>query len=74
LFFNAFKRNTAKTTAPKKPPQEVEVLRKTTQLQLNKKFGAADRTRTYDRLVNSQPLYLAELRRHNMALIKLSVH
>jgi hypothetical protein len=31
-------------------------------------FGAADRTRTYDRLVNSQPLYLAELRRHSKAL------
>jgi DnaJ-class molecular chaperone len=29
------------------------------------KIGAADRIRTYDRLVNSQPLYRAEPRRHS---------
>jgi hypothetical protein len=29
--------------------------------------GAADRIRTYDRLVNSQPLYRAEPRRHTIA-------
>jgi hypothetical protein len=33
-------------------------------------IGAADRTRTYDRLVNSQLLYLAELRRRNITPIK----
>ena len=35
---------------------------------MRKYCGAAERTWTFDRLVNSQPLYLAELRRHSKAL------
>ncbi len=31
-------------------------------------YGAAERNRTFDRLVNSQPLYLTELRRHQTEL------
>src|SRR5660398_220422 len=33
--------------------------------------SAAERTRTFDRLVNSQPLYLAELRRQSNTLMPL---
>ena len=34
--------------------------------------GAAERIRTFDRLVNSQPLYRAEPRRQNTCLVHLS--
>ena len=35
------------------------------------KFGAAERIRTFDRLVNSQPLYRAEPRRQSIMLMPL---
>ena len=36
--------------------------------------GAVERIRTFDRLVNSQPLYRAEPRRHNISLIHFEFH
>jgi hypothetical protein len=38
---------------------------------LLRKFGAAERIRTFDRLVNSQPLYRAEPRRQSIMLMPL---